>query len=56
MAEKAYEENISKDVHQMVPFLPPTYSYTVGLACLRMVDVKQIPSLSEGKSFKDRSC
>jgi hypothetical protein len=59
MAEKAYEENISKDAHQMVPLLPPTYNYTVGLECLRMVDtisVKQIPSLSEGKSLKDQNC
>jgi hypothetical protein len=45
MAEKQYEENI----HQMIPLLIPTYNYTVGLDCLR---IKQIPSLSEGKSFE----
>jgi hypothetical protein len=52
MAENDNEEKISKDAHQMVPLLPPTYNHTVGLDCLRMVDtisVKQIPSLSEGK-------
>jgi hypothetical protein len=51
MAEKQYEENI----HQMIPLLIPTYNYTVGLDCLRMIDtltIKQIPSLSEGKSFE----
>jgi hypothetical protein len=52
MDENGNEEKISKDAHQMVPLLPPTYNHTVGLDCLRMVDtisVKQIPSLSEGK-------
>jgi hypothetical protein len=57
MAENDNEEKIPKDAHQMVPLLPPTYNHTVGLDCLRMIDtisVKQIPSLSEGKSFKKK--
>ena len=53
MAEKEYEETKNPaDVHQMVPLIPPTYNYTVGLDSLRMIDtliVKQIPSLSESK-------
>ncbi len=59
MDENGNEEKISKDAHQMVPLLPPTYNHTVGLDCLRMVDtisVKQIPSLSEGKWFKEENC
>jgi hypothetical protein len=59
MAENDDEEKIPKDAQQMVPLLPPTYNHTVGLDCLRMIDtisVKQIPSLSEGKSFKEGNC
>jgi len=56
MDEKDFQEKILKDAYQMVPLLPPTYNHTVGLDCLRMIDtifVKQTPSLSEGKSFKE---
>lgn len=54
MAEKGCEEQAPIDTHQMIPLLPPTYNYTVGLDCLRTIDtlsVKQIPSLSESKLF-----
>ena len=54
MAEKGYEEKASVDTHQMVPLLPPTYNYTVGLDCLRTIDtlsIKQIPSIAESKLF-----
>jgi hypothetical protein len=55
MAEEEYEEKNPSNIHQMFPLLPPTYNHTVGLDCLRMIDtlsIKQITSLSEGKSFK----
>jgi len=54
MAEKEYEERNPSNIHQMVPLLPPSYNYSVGLDCLRMIDtlsIKQIVSLSEGKLF-----
>jgi hypothetical protein len=59
MAEKEYEEKSNPtNIQQMVPLLPPTYNHTVGLDCLRMLDtlvIKQITSLSEGKSFERKT-
>ncbi len=50
MSEKEDPSNIQ----QMIPLLPPTFTGTSGLDCLRMVDslyIKQYCSLTEGKLF-----